>query len=100
MRATRCNVLTTGSATAAMPAIASGKPESALDLTPTERAIYDAARAEAHADRWRIVGDLEERDGKPSAVSRHYQAEYEAEAADAWRRLEDLRAQWVPAAAE
>ena len=99
MRATRRNVLTTGAATAAVPAIASGQPESALDLTPTERAIYDAARAEAQADRWQIDAEIAERRGEHSEIARGYPRQYAAEAADAWRRLAGLKAQDAPAAA-
>ena len=72
----------------------------APNLTPRERAIYDAARAEAQADRWRIEGDIEARNGKPAAISREYQRQYEAEAADAWRRLAALKGEAIAQAAE
>ena len=69
-------------------------------LTEAERAIYDAARAEALADRWQVDADLRERDGGDASQCRQFQRRYAAEAADAWRRLETLKAQDVPAAAE
>ena len=60
-------------------------------LTEAERAIYDAARAEALADRWRIDADLRERDGDDASQCRQYQRRHEGEAADAWRRLAALK---------
>ena len=69
-------------------------------LSEAERAVYDAARAEALADRWRIDADLRERDGGDASQCRQYAQRYETEAADAWRRLAEFKAQDVPAPAE
>ena len=61
------------------------------NLTPVERAVYEAARAEAHAQRWRIEADLRERDGDDASHLRQYQRDYEAEAGDRWQRLAELK---------
>ena len=63
------------------------------DLSPIERLAYEAGQADARAQAWRIDADIDDRDGKPSTVARQYQAEYEAEAAAAWRQLTALKAQ-------
>ena len=60
-------------------------------LTKTERLAYEAGRADARATRWRIEADLQARDGQPTATAREYQAQFEAEAADAWRKLAEAK---------
>ena len=69
-------------------------------LKPVERAIYDAARAEALADRWPVDADLLERDGGDASLPRQHARRYETEAADVWRRLAEFKAQAVPTPAE
>ena len=61
------------------------------DLSPTERLAYEAGMADARAQAWRIDADIDERDGKASAVSREYQRQYEAEAAELWRALAEAK---------
>jgi hypothetical protein len=64
---------------------------SANALTATERLAYEAGRDQAHADRWRIDAEISERRGEPSETARQYQAQYQAEADDAWRRLAEAK---------
>jgi hypothetical protein len=61
------------------------------DLTHTERVVYEAAQAEARAQRWRIEADLRERDGQDATFCRKQQQQYEREAADRWRHLAALK---------
>ena len=70
------------------------------DLSDAEYAAYCAGRDEARAADWRADADQQERKTGRPGQARQYQLEYERKAADAWRRLENLRAQDVPAAAE
>ena len=72
-------------------------------LSEAERAIYDAARAEALAERWRTDADLRERDGGDASLCRQYVDRYEAEAAEAWRAFTEAKgrgdAEWGAEAA-
>ena len=61
------------------------------DLTHTERAVYEAARADTLAERWRIEADVSERRGEPSATARDYQRQYEREAAERWQQVTQLK---------
>jgi hypothetical protein len=67
------------------------------DLTHTERAVYEAARADTLAERWRIEADIAERRGEPSEIDRQYQRQYEQEAAMRWQQLAALKAAPVAA---
>jgi hypothetical protein len=66
-------------------------------LTHVERAVYDAARADTLAERWRIEADIAERRGHPSEIDRQYQAEYEQEAAQRWQQVAAVKAAPVAA---
>ena len=61
------------------------------DLTHTERVVYEAARAETRAQRWRIEAEIAERRGDPAAFAREQQRDYEAEAAERWRLFASLK---------
>lgn len=61
------------------------------DLTHTERAVYEAARAETIADRWRIEAEIAQRRGEPPAIARDYQRQYEREAAERWQQVAQLK---------
>jgi hypothetical protein len=63
------------------------------DLTHTERAVYEAARADTPAERWRIEADVSERRGEPAATAREYQRQYEQEAAQRWQQVAAMKAQ-------
>ena len=65
----------------------------ANNLNAIERTIYEAARAETLADRWRIDAEVSERRREAAGNAREYQRRYEAEAADRWRQLATLKAQ-------
>ena len=71
--------------------------QTCCNLSTIERAVYEAARADALADRWRIDGEVSQRRGEPSDSAREYQREYEAEAADRWQQVARLKAGAVAA---
>ena len=62
------------------------------DLSHTERVLYEAARADTRAQRWRIEAEIAERRGEPAAFAREQQREHEAEAAERWVMFAALKA--------